>query len=305
MSPEESRSLRPRNDPSSTWGFGRPELPPAPVFYPTEEEFSDFNAYVNSIAKEAANSGIVKIVPPASWQRPSEAPPSDSFVLDSAIRQHISGSSGLYSIINQLAPALSYDRFSRQAEAYAAKDHVQASVSLNALEEKFWNELVGSQPPLYGADVDGTLFPPSIHEFNPGILPDMLRQGPTSLVERMNGINTPMLYFGGWRCIFSLHVEDMDLVGTRPPPPRSLRPRPGAPRASTTQPLPSTRQSTPIPAPSWGFPLTPRRRLPCPPRSLSPTLSSFRSTTSTTVPPSSGTAHRQRLRRLSRWWLLR
>jgi hypothetical protein len=28
----------------------------------------------------------------------------------------------------------------------------------------------------------------------------------------MNGINTPMLYFGAYRALFGLHVEDMDLL---------------------------------------------------------------------------------------------
>ncbi|KAJ2842084.1 hypothetical protein IWW36_006039, partial [Coemansia brasiliensis] len=65
------------------------------------------------------------------------------------------------------------------------------------------------QPPMYGADVLGTLFPP--HEefpaWNIRNLPGLLRQ----IGQRMPGVNDPYLYLGMWKATFAWHVEDMDL----------------------------------------------------------------------------------------------
>lgn len=43
----------------------------APVFHPTEEEFRDPLAYIDSIRDDVEDEyGICKIVPPASWRPP-------------------------------------------------------------------------------------------------------------------------------------------------------------------------------------------------------------------------------------------
>lgn len=49
---------------------GKPRMfniPDAPVFYPTEDEFRDPMEYMRTIAAEGSKHGIVKIVPPKSW----------------------------------------------------------------------------------------------------------------------------------------------------------------------------------------------------------------------------------------------
>ena len=108
---------------------------------------------------------------------------------------------------------MSFERFQRDAMSYAARERVDEWASLDELEHKYWSELgVSARHPLYGADLDGTLFDHNVHPWNLNFLPDMLRTGATALHERMNGINTPMLYFGMYRSTFALHVEDMDLV---------------------------------------------------------------------------------------------
>ena len=57
--PRESRKmLRPHN------------LVDAPVYYPTEEEFKDPFKFIQSIASEGRKYGIVKIIPPDSWNPP-------------------------------------------------------------------------------------------------------------------------------------------------------------------------------------------------------------------------------------------
>lgn len=47
--------------------FGIPE---APTYFPSEAEFHDPMEYIRKIAPEGRKYGIVKIVPPDSWNPP-------------------------------------------------------------------------------------------------------------------------------------------------------------------------------------------------------------------------------------------
>lgn len=47
-----------------------PDLPEAPVFYPTAEEFADPMKYLDSIRPQAEPAGVIKIVPPKEWRCP-------------------------------------------------------------------------------------------------------------------------------------------------------------------------------------------------------------------------------------------
>jgi len=51
---------------------GQPQidLPEAPTYKPTPEEFSDPYEYVMSLYQEAGKYGIVKVVPPKGWSPP-------------------------------------------------------------------------------------------------------------------------------------------------------------------------------------------------------------------------------------------
>jgi hypothetical protein len=44
------------------------ELPVAPSYYPSEEEFTDPMEYIEKIRPEAERFGLCKIVPPLSWK---------------------------------------------------------------------------------------------------------------------------------------------------------------------------------------------------------------------------------------------
>lgn len=43
------------------------DIPNAPTYYPTEDEFRDPMEYMRKIAPEGSKYGIVKVVPPKSW----------------------------------------------------------------------------------------------------------------------------------------------------------------------------------------------------------------------------------------------
>ena len=63
------------------------QLPEAPTFYPTDEEFAAPYAYLARIRPVAEQAGIIKIVPPASWKPAFSMRSSASFATK---RQNIS-----------------------------------------------------------------------------------------------------------------------------------------------------------------------------------------------------------------------
>lgn len=74
------------------------------------------------------------------------------------------------------------------------------------LEKTYWKTLTYA-PPLYGADLPGTLFDESIKEWNLNKLPNLL----DVLGTKVPGVNTAYLYLGMWKATFAWHLEDVDL----------------------------------------------------------------------------------------------
>lgn len=78
-------------------------------------------------------------------------------------------------------------------------------------ERKFWKSIgnaVGQEPPLYGADMPGTLFREhEAGEWNLRRLDTPLKNLPGDV----QGVNTTYLYFGSWRAMFAFHCEDYNL----------------------------------------------------------------------------------------------
>ena len=80
---------------------------------------------------------------------------------------------------------------------------------LDFYERRFWRTLrVISEPPLYGADMSGSLFGnDNACSWNLNKLDTMLQ-----LIENtLPGITKSMLYVGMWKAMFAFHKEDMDL----------------------------------------------------------------------------------------------
>lgn len=74
------------------------------------------------------------------------------------------------------------------------------------LERIYWKTLTYA-PPLYGADLLGTLFDDSTKIWNLNKLPNLL----DVLGTKVPGVNTAYLYLGMWKATFAWHLEDVDL----------------------------------------------------------------------------------------------
>jgi hypothetical protein len=74
------------------------------------------------------------------------------------------------------------------------------------LERTYWKTLTYA-PPLYGADMLGTLFDEKTEEWNLNKLPNLL----DVLGTKVPGVNTAYLYLGMWKATFAWHLEDVDL----------------------------------------------------------------------------------------------
>ena len=74
------------------------------------------------------------------------------------------------------------------------------------LERAYWKTLTYA-PPLYGADMMGTLFDDSTETWSLNKLPNLL----DVLGTQVPGVNTAYLYLGMWKATFAWHLEDVDL----------------------------------------------------------------------------------------------
>ena len=66
-------------------------------------------------------------------------------------------------------------------------------------------------PPLYGADVEGSLFDAGCAHWSVGALETLLSRTLRAAGARIPGVTSPYLYFGAWRALFAWHTEDLDL----------------------------------------------------------------------------------------------
>ena len=74
------------------------------------------------------------------------------------------------------------------------------------LERAYWKTLTYA-PPLYGADMPGTLFDERTKSWNLGRLDNIL----DVMGSNIPGVNSAYLYLGMWKATFAWHLEDVDL----------------------------------------------------------------------------------------------
>lgn len=130
-----------------------------PVFYPTMEDMNgNFEAYIQKCERKLGPAGVGKIVPPAEWQpRKDGYPDTLDLTIERPIRQHATGTRGLYrALLVEAKPMSLRDEFRPSA---LDKDNLPPAKLTDPLdiERCYWRN-VTMRPPLYGADVAGSLF---------------------------------------------------------------------------------------------------------------------------------------------------
>lgn len=139
---------------------GRKGIRECPVFYPTAEEFGNFEEYVLSIEPQCLEHGICKVVPPAGW-RPRAAPyeDKDDMVLNGPIRQEALGHAGTYQCLNVTQKPMTIGEYKKLARLPENQPPLELGLTPEErakedfwqLEKKYWQGFSG-KPPVYGAD---------------------------------------------------------------------------------------------------------------------------------------------------------
>uniref|UniRef100_A0AAZ3NNK9 [histone H3]-trimethyl-L-lysine(9) demethylase n=1 Tax=Oncorhynchus tshawytscha TaxID=74940 RepID=A0AAZ3NNK9_ONCTS len=179
------------------------------TFHPTAEEFQNFSRYIAYMEYQGAHqAGLAKVVPPKDWRPRKSYDDIDDLVIPAPIQQVVTGQSGLFTQSNIQKKPMTVREFRKTANS--DKFCSPRYADIEELERKYWKSVTFNSP-IYGADVNGTLYDPDVTDWNIGKLNTIL-----DTVEHANGItiegvNTPYLYFGMWKTTFAWHTEDMDL----------------------------------------------------------------------------------------------
>lgn len=181
-----------------------------PVFRPTMEEFKNFSSYIEYIeSRDAHKVGLAKVIPPAEWcPRRNGYADHDDMVIKSPIIQNVEQRSpGIYSQLNVQRSDMTVKKYRELAmEKYPTPTHQNS----DDLERKYWRGFC-MKPPIYGADISGTLTDHDQPYWNINKLGTILDDLENEYKLKIEGVNTAYLYFGMWRATFAWHTEDMDL----------------------------------------------------------------------------------------------
>nr|XP_061795147.1 lysine-specific demethylase 4A-like [Nerophis lumbriciformis] len=179
------------------------------TFYPTAEEFKNFSRYVAYMESQGAHkAGLAKVVPPKEWKPRQSYDDIDDLVIPAPIQQVVTGQSGLFTQYNIQKKSMSVKEFRKIANSDKfCSPHYD---DFDELERKYWKN-VTFNPPIYGADVGGSLYNPEVKEWNICHLNTILDTVESDSGITIEGVNTPYLYFGMWKTTFAWHTEDMDL----------------------------------------------------------------------------------------------
>ncbi|XP_036869676.2 lysine-specific demethylase 4D-like [Manis javanica] len=179
------------------------------TFYPTEEEFNDFEKHITHMESQGAHrAGVAKIIPPKGWEARKTYSDIGDILIPSPLQQDVLGRAGVFTQYSKKKKAMTVGEYRDLANS--AKYKAPPHSDIDDLERKFWKTRLYSSP-IYGADVNGSLFDANTKQWNLrhlGTIQDLLEQECGVVIE---GVNTPYLYFGMWKTTFAWHTEDMDL----------------------------------------------------------------------------------------------
>uniref|UniRef100_A0A8C5BYU0 [histone H3]-trimethyl-L-lysine(9) demethylase n=1 Tax=Gadus morhua TaxID=8049 RepID=A0A8C5BYU0_GADMO len=179
------------------------------TFSPSKEEFKYFSRYIAYMESQGAHkAGMARVIPPKDWKPRRSYDDIDDLVIPAPIQQVVTGQSGLFTQYNIQKKPMTVREFRKTSNL--DKFCNPRYVDFEELERKFWKNLTFN-PPLYGADVSGTLYDLDVSEWNIGHLNTILDTVEHESGIKIKGVNTPYLYFGMWKSTFAWHTEDMDL----------------------------------------------------------------------------------------------
>ncbi|KAL0586012.1 hypothetical protein ABG067_004335 [Albugo candida] len=176
-----------------------------PVFYPSQEQFTSFSSYIREeIEPKCSHIGICKIVPPKGWFIRNYD--DIDYVVEHPVSQHVAGKKGVFNIDLVERKSLTAQEF-KEIAAQCTDGEPQDLSKMDEIERAFWKNMRSTMdPPIYGADIEGSLFDSSSNStWNLNELKTILCR-----IE-LPGVTRSMLYFGMWRAMFAFHTEDMDL----------------------------------------------------------------------------------------------
>uniref|UniRef100_A0A3P8UL20 [histone H3]-trimethyl-L-lysine(9) demethylase n=1 Tax=Cynoglossus semilaevis TaxID=244447 RepID=A0A3P8UL20_CYNSE len=181
------------------------------TFTPSNGDFKDFSRYIAYMESQGAHrAGMAVVIPPKGWKPRRTYDDIDDLVMPAPIQQVVTGQSGLFTQYNIQKKPMTVHDFRKTSNM--DKFCIPRYVDFDELERKFWKNLTFN-PPLYGADVSGTLYDSEVTEWNIGRLNTILDSMESESGIKIKGVNSPCLFFGMWKSAFPWHTEDMDLYG--------------------------------------------------------------------------------------------
>ncbi|KAL1776917.1 lysine-specific demethylase 4C isoform X1 [Sigmodon hispidus] len=179
------------------------------TFRPSMEEFREFNKYLAYMeSKGAHRAGLAKVIPPKEWKPRQCYDDIDNLLIPAPIQQMVTGQSGLFTQYNIQKKAMTVKEFRQLANS--SKYCTPRYLDYEDLERKYWKNLTFVAP-IYGADINGSIYDEGVDEWNIARLNTILDVVEEECGISIEGVNTPYLYFGMWKTTFAWHTEDMDL----------------------------------------------------------------------------------------------
>eukprot|EP01137_Pigoraptor_chileana_P019542 Opistho-2@80706 len=179
-----------------------------PVFRPTMEEFHDFSGYISRMEAAGAHEiGLAKVIPPDGWYPNRDYSAVGDLKISSPIQQIVTGRQGVYTQMNMVKRAMTVRDFEKLANSDRHKTPKHKDD--DDLERIFWKNVTFIEP-IYGADLPGSVFDPTVEDWNVDKLETILN----TLSEnaggvRILGVNTAYLYFGMWKVRCACVQEEM------------------------------------------------------------------------------------------------
>ncbi|XP_074713372.1 lysine-specific demethylase 4C isoform X12 [Strix uralensis] len=179
------------------------------IFRPSMDEFREFNKYLVYMESQGAHrAGVAKVIPPKEWKPRKHYNDIEDLVIPAPIQQMVTGQSGLFTQYNVQKKPMTVKEFKQLANS--DKYRTPRYIDYEDLERKYWKNLTFVAP-IYGADINGSIYDEGIEEWNIAHLNTILDVVEEECGISIEGVNTPYLYFGMWKTTFPWHTEDMDL----------------------------------------------------------------------------------------------